>query len=163
GPAWDGVIARLLQNAPGDRIGSARELLRAVVRIQSGDAAPLEVDLEAPYPAGDPLAGILVGRNADAAALMAAAEPLAEGASPSVVVAVHGPPGSGRRTLLESFCRDLRIARGAGALPPFELFAGHLAGLAHLVGLGEEAAPPTSADSDPARSGQARFARLADA
>jgi hypothetical protein len=63
GEGWDQLIARLLAADPNERPASARELLREVIRLSAGAETPAEVDLGVPYPEGDPLAGIFVGRR----------------------------------------------------------------------------------------------------
>jgi serine/threonine protein kinase len=79
--AWDQILSRLLAPRPEDRFPSARELLRAIGHASAGTPSSVELDLRAPYPGGDPLAGIVVGRQSERATLRAALERLAEGAA----------------------------------------------------------------------------------
>ncbi len=172
-PEWDDIVRKLLEVAPADRFASARELLRAVARAQADDGATLTLAMAAPSPAGDPLVGITVGRAEERGVLMGSIERLAEGGADCAVVTVSGPPGCGRRTLLEGMLRDARIACAAGTLPAIEIYAGSIAGLARLVGFGGASGDggggrsPSSTDDDrdgdPARARQASFAGLADA
>ena len=115
GPAWDSLLERLLAADPVDRPAHARLVLREVTRLGAGAATPTEVDLQVPYPDGDPLAGLFVGRRAERAALRSILERLAEGAAPVAALGLVGPPGSGRRTLFEAAARDAAVASAAGA------------------------------------------------
>src|SRR4029078_11506175 len=82
GAGWDRLIARLLAADPSARPASAREVLREVIRLSAGADTPVEVDLGVPYPEGDPLAGIFVGRRAERTALRSAVGRLSHRAAP---------------------------------------------------------------------------------
>ena len=158
GPAWDGLLERLLAANPADRPAHARLVLREVTRLGAGAATPTEVDLQIPYPDGDPLAGLFVGRRAERAALRATFERLAEGAAPAAALALVGPPGSGRRTLFESAARDAAVATAAGTLGAIDVWRGDVAALEQLVG-----AVPRPREHDAHRAVEARMAALAEA
>ena len=158
GPAWDALFERLLAADPADRPAHARLVLREVTRLGAGAATPTEIDLQVPYPDGDPLAGLFVGRRAERAALRAALERLAEGAAPASALALVGPPGSGRRTLFETVARDVAVAAAAGTLAAVDVWRGDVAALEQLVG-----AVPSPRDDDARRAVEARMASLAEA
>jgi transcriptional regulator with GAF, ATPase, and Fis domain/Tfp pilus assembly protein PilF len=158
GPAWDSLFERLLAADPGDRPAHARLVLREVTRVGAGEATPTEVDLQVPYPDGDPLAGMFVGRRAERAALRAALERLAEGAASASALALVGPPGSGRRTLFEAAARDVAVATAAGTLAAIDVWRGDVAALEQFVG-----AVPRVPDDDARRAVEARMAALAEA
>ncbi len=158
GPAWDGLFDRLLAADPVDRPAHARLVLREVTRLGAGAATPTEVDLQVPYPDGDPLAGLFVGRRAERAALRGILERLAEGAAPAAALALVGPPGSGRRTLFEVAARDAAVAAAAGALGAIDVWRGDVAALEQFVG-----AIPPPRDDDARRAVEARMAALAQA
>ncbi len=158
GPAWDGLLERLLAADPVDRPAHARLVLREVTRLAAGAATPTEVDLQVPYPDGDPLAGLFVGRRVERAALRATFERLAEGAAPAAALALVGPPGSGRRTLFEVAARDAAVAAAAGALGAIDVWRGDVAALEQFVG-----AVPPPRDDDARRAVEARMAALAEA
>jgi serine/threonine-protein kinase len=163
--AWDRIIDRLLAPEPRERTPSARELLREVRRAVAGHDTPVEVDLGVPYPEGDPLEGLVVGRGAEREALRAAFERLVDGAAPRGVVAVVGPPGSGRRTLIETVAREVAVAATAGVLHDIELVRGDVDALERLVG--GPPSPPRPAegesDGDAGRALQRRLAALGEA
>jgi transcriptional regulator with GAF, ATPase, and Fis domain len=167
GEGWDRLLARLLASDPGGRPASARELLREVIRLSAGADTPAEIDLGVPYPEGDPLAGLFVGRRAERAALRAALERLADGAAPVSTLALVGAPGAGRRTLFDVAARDLAVAGAAGTAPLIQLWRGGLDGLATWLaspgpggaGVAAAAAPP----SDPQRAAEMRWAAMAEA
>jgi serine/threonine-protein kinase PknK len=158
GPAWDSLFERLLAADPVDRPAHARLVLREVTRLGAGAATPTEVDLRVPYPDGDPLAGMFVGRRAERAALRGALERLAEGAAPASALALVGPPGSGRRTLFEAAAREVAVAAAAGTLPAIDVWRGDVAALEQLVG-----AVSRLPDDDAGRAVEARMAALAAA
>ena len=112
-PAWDAILAKLLEPRPEDRHPSARELLREIARAGGGEASPVDLDLRAPHPEGDPLAGIFVGRRIEREALHTALERLAEGTVARSVIVVVGSLGAGRRALIELAMRDARIESAA--------------------------------------------------
>jgi serine/threonine-protein kinase PknK len=158
---WDALLGRLLAVATEKRPASARDLLREIRRILPDNVTPVELDLSVPHPAGDPLAGLLVGRTKQEQALWALVERLAEGNTPAAVVAVSGPPGSGRRTLIRRVLRDVRLALLSQTLPTFTVDERGLAALqADLPARLGEPRPPWD---EPTRSLQARTAALADA
>ncbi|HXI56029.1 MAG TPA: GAF domain-containing protein, partial [Polyangia bacterium] len=165
--AWDDVIARLLAAEPERRLSSARELLREVIRAVDGDHAATEVDLQAPFPGGDPLAGIVVGRRQEQESLRLLIERLAEGAAPCAVAAVVGSAGSGRRTVIELALRDAAVAGAAGLLPPFVVWRGDVTAVERLCAdpgsneSGEAVAARPSA-GDEVDGARARFAALAE-
>jgi serine/threonine-protein kinase PknK len=159
GEAWDRIVAELLAPDPRERTGSARQLLRDIIRATAASDTPTEVDLGVPYPEGDPLEGILVGRAAEREALRSAMERLAEGSVHRAVVAIVGAPGSGRRTLIEAAARDVAVAAAAGLLPDIELWRGDLEGLERLC----QSRTPAAADADETRVLQQRFAALGEA
>ncbi len=158
GPAWDALLERLLAADPLDRPAHARLVLREVTRLGAGAATPTEIDLQIPYPDGDPLAGIFVGRRSERAALRAALERLAEGAAPAAALALVGPPGSGRRTLFEAAARDAAVAAAAGTLAAIDIWRGDVAALEQFVG-----AVSPARDDDARRAVEARMAALAEA
>ncbi len=149
-PEWDELLCRLLAFAPEARPASARELLRLIHnRIPDPN---LTVELCPPAPAGDPLAGVLVGRREQQRALLRTLEQLAEGAAPTAVVTVSGPPGSGRRSLIARVLRDARLGLLSGAMPALQIDE---AGLGHLARL-----PDGAEADDPGRQAEARRAAM---
>jgi len=172
-PAWDAILARLLEPRPEDRHPSARELLREIARADGGEAAPVDLDLRAPHPEGDPLAGIFVGRRIEREALHTALERLAEGTVARSVIAIVGSPGSGRRALVELALRDARIESAARLQAGFDVIEGDLRSVAAHVcapeaDAGERSASPPPAPGgdaltgDPGRFRERRFAAIAD-
>ena len=159
GSGWDRLLDRLLAGDPGERPTSARVVLREIARL-SGDAVAADAELEIPYPDGDPLAGVFVGRRAERRALRAALEALAEGTSPQAVVTLVGAPGSGRRTLFEAVAREIAIAAAADGRPPIQLWRDDLAGLERWS-LNDQ--PIAAAADDAGRALEHRLARLARA
>jgi hypothetical protein len=147
--------------AAEQRPASARELLREIRRILPDGVTPVELDLSVPHPAGDPLAGLLVGRDREERALWALLERLAEGNAPSVAVTVSGPPGSGRRTLIRRVLRDLRLALLSQTLSPLIVDERGLAAL--QADLPVPPAEQVPSWDEPARSLQARTVALVDA
>jgi len=162
GEGWDRLFARLLAADPAARPPSARELLREVTRLAAGAETPTELDLGVPYPEGDPLEGIVVGRRAERAALRAVLDRLADGACPAAAISLVGPPGSGRRTLFEVVARDLAVAAAAGVVPGVALWRGTVDGLARELSALAPAAPAPPAE-DAQRAAESRLARLAEA
>jgi transcriptional regulator with GAF, ATPase, and Fis domain/tetratricopeptide (TPR) repeat protein len=157
-PAWDGRLLRMLANAPEDRPGSARELLRELRQEQR--PGEIELVLDAPHPKGDPLVGIFVGRAAERATLADAIERLTEGAAPVNLVVVRGAPGSGRRTLIDRVLRDARVAAVAGASADFDVDD---RGVAALLRELAPAPGPAPGWDDPARLALARLGALVEA
>ena len=132
-PAWDAILAKLLEPRPEDRHPSARELLREIARAGGGEASPVDLDLRAPHPEGDPLAGIFVGRRIEREALHTALERLAEGTVARSVIVVVGSLGAGRRALIELAMRDARIESAARMRPGFDVIEGDLRAVAAHV------------------------------
>ncbi len=165
-PAWDAILARLLEPRPEDRHPSARELLREIARADGGDAASFDLDLRAPHPEGDPLAGIFVGRRIEREALHTALERLAEGSVARSVIAIVGSLGSGRRALVGLALRDARIEAAARMRPGFDVIEGDLRAVAaHVRAPDSEAAAASGGDAiavDPAHQRERRFAAIAD-
>ena len=160
GEGWDRLLARLLSADPSGRPGSARELLRELVRLSAGSETPAEVDLGVPHPEGDPLAGVVVGRRAERATLRAAFDRLAEGAAATPTLLLAGALGSGRRTLFEVVARDVAVAGAAGAMPEIEIWRGDVEALERFAG--RSLASP-DAIADPLRAAEVRAAAIAEA
>ncbi|HEV3030087.1 MAG TPA: serine/threonine-protein kinase, partial [Polyangia bacterium] len=165
--AWDRIIDRLLAPDPRERTPSARQLLREIQRAGAGKDTPTEVDLGVPYPEGDPLEGLVVGRAVEREAVRAALERLADGAAPRSVVAVVGGPGSGRRTLIDAVAREVTVAMTAGVLRQMRLLRGDLDGLETFVestsGVTRSESAPADLEADAGRVLQRRLAALAEA
>jgi transcriptional regulator with GAF, ATPase, and Fis domain len=160
GPEWDRLVERLLAPEPRNRPSSARQALREIARAARTLDAGAEGDLGVPHPEGDPLAGLRVGREAERASLRATLERVAEGTAPTAVVAIVGPLGSGRRTLIDEVTRELGVAVAAELVPAIEVLHGDVAALfERLVPAG--AASP--AEQDEVRRAQRRHAALGDA
>ena len=157
GAGWDALLARLLAADPAERPASARLTLREVMRLGAGAATPTELDLQLPYPDGDPLAGLLVGRKSERASLRALFERLAEGTAPASALALVGAPGSGRRTLFEAAAREAAVAAAAGALAGIDFWRGDVAGLERFLG-----AISKSESDDARRAVESRMAALAE-
>jgi len=155
---WDRLLDRLLAAEAAERPGSAREVLREIRRLSAGAATPTEVDLAVPYPEGDPLAGIVVGRRNERAALRAVLDKLADGMAPVSTCALVGAAGSGRRTLFEVSAREVAMAAAAGTAATIEIWRGDLEALERSVGLDG----PSSGD-DAQRAAEVRMAALAEA
>jgi transcriptional regulator with GAF, ATPase, and Fis domain/tetratricopeptide (TPR) repeat protein len=166
--AWDDLLLRLLAASPEGRPASARELLRelrALAPETGGAGRPAGIEAWAPFPEGDPLAGVFVGRRAEREALAGAVEKLAEGVAATSVVVVCGPPGSGRRTLIDRVLRDARIAAVAGGVPDFDVDERGVAALARDPRLAAPAPalPLGAAWDEPARLAVSHLGALAEA
>jgi serine/threonine-protein kinase PknK len=166
GEAWDLIIARLLAPDARARTSSARELMRELTRATAGAATPTEIDLGVPFPEGDPLEGLSVGRESERGALRSAIERLAEsrgaaGGAPAAraLIAVVGAPGSGRRTLIDDVAREVAVAIAAGVLPGVEVWRGDLEALESRLGV----AAVRGAETDETRVAERRFADIAEA
>jgi transcriptional regulator with GAF, ATPase, and Fis domain len=122
--AWDGLLLRMLATAVEARPASARELLQEMRAATPGRGISPEADLAIPYPAGDPLAGLVVGRADQEACLGGHLERLADGAASASVVWVVGAVGSGRHTLIHRALREARLAVLAQTMPSFDLEEG---------------------------------------
>ena len=158
---WDALLGRLMAFTTEERPASARDLLREIRRMLPDNVTAAELDLSVPYPAGDPLAGLVVGRANEERALWALVERLAEGHAPTAVVTVSGPTGSGRRSLIRRVLRDGRLALLSQTLPPFTVDERGLVAL--QADLPVRPAEPAPAWDEPARSLQARAVALVDA
>lgn len=154
-PAWDDLILRCMATTVEDRPSSARELLQAMRAATPGREVPIEAELGVPYPAGDPLFGVLVGRADQQARVRGYLEQLAEGAAEVNVVWVAGPSGSGRRTLIGRAIRDARLAMLARMAPSFEVDETSCVSL-----LARTAARPSSSPGEPLRWSETEIARL---
>jgi serine/threonine-protein kinase PknK len=163
GEGWDNLVARLLAADPGDRPASARELLREVMRLSSGADTPPEVDLGVPYPEGDPLGGIFVGRRAERTALRALLERLADGAAPVSALALVGAPGAGRRALFDVVARELAVAGAAGTTSVVQFWRGSFDALAAWLRDGAPGTGALTAAVDAQRAAEARLAALSEA
>jgi transcriptional regulator with GAF, ATPase, and Fis domain/tetratricopeptide (TPR) repeat protein len=108
--AWDRLLLRLLAGAREDRPRSAREALQEIRLAMPGRPISVETDLVAPFPAGDPFAGVLVGRDAELARLRRCFEQLAQGTAATAVVCVLGPAGIGRHALVRQAVREARLS-----------------------------------------------------
>ncbi len=159
--AWDRLLERLLAPDSRDRPSSARQLLREIGRAVANGETPTEVDLGVPYPAGDPLEGVFVGRAAEREALRRGLERLADGEAAHAVIALVGAPGSGRRTLVEAVARDVDVAVAAGVLPDVEILRGDVEQIERLLG-GASAGAGLGAE-DAGRALQRRLADLVEA
>ena len=121
---WNELIAELLASESAKRPVGAREVLARMARLppDSDDDTVLRSALAVPQPAGDPLAGIVVGRSVAEMTLVALVgtmlSPDARIATPVAVVC--GDPGSGRRTLLRRVMDEVRIAGFTGSVPTLE-------------------------------------------
>jgi transcriptional regulator with GAF, ATPase, and Fis domain/Flp pilus assembly protein TadD len=119
-PEWDDLLRGLLAFAPEARPSSARELVRLIHNHFPGHPTPI-IQMSAPPPAGDPLAGVLVGRGGQQQSLLRVLEQLAEGTTPTTVVTISGPVGSGRRALIARVLREARLAMLSGAWPTIQI------------------------------------------
>jgi transcriptional regulator with GAF, ATPase, and Fis domain/tetratricopeptide (TPR) repeat protein len=117
----DRLLLRLIAPAVEDRPSSARELLREIRHQIPARPVSVEADLAVPFPVGDPLAGVVVGRSEEEAKLRRLFERLSEGTADASVVAVVGAPGSGRRTLIRRALRDARLAILSQSLAAFDI------------------------------------------
>ncbi len=131
-------LLRLLALSPQGRPASAAEAYREFLILRAGPAASAELDLLPPAPTGDPVAGLFVGRKAEVARLVDELARLQGGQATRLTLAIVGPPGSGRRTLIH---RALSLARTAAIVtrvPAFTLLhqrepIGSAAAAANLV------------------------------
>jgi transcriptional regulator with GAF, ATPase, and Fis domain/tetratricopeptide (TPR) repeat protein len=159
--AWDRLLDRLLSPDTRERPSSARQLLREIARAVANGDTSTEADLGVPYPAGDPLEGVFVGRTAERELLRRAFERLADGEAPQAVIALVGAPGSGRRTLIDAVSRDVDIAVAAGVLPDLEILRGGVERIERIV-VGANAGAGLGAE-DAGRALQRRLAGLVEA
>jgi transcriptional regulator with GAF, ATPase, and Fis domain len=157
---WDRIVDGLLAPDPRERTPSARQLLRDARRAIAGPGTPTELDLGVPYPEGDPLEGLVVGRAAEREALRGAVERLADGAAARSVVAIVGAPGSGRRTLIDGVVREAAVAVTAGVMRDVELVRGDLEAVEARVNDAET--PRVTAEDDAGRALQRRLAALGE-
>jgi len=158
--AWDQLLMGLLAADSEDRPASARETLQAIRRELPGHSLSVESDLGIPFPAGDPLAGVVVGRSEEQALLRRHLEQLAEGIAAASVLCVVGPPGSGRQTLIRRVLREARLAMLSQTLEAFDLEEGEYSEL-----FGRSEASPVPPGSlllqEAAGKAQAQLARIA--
>lgn len=152
-PEWDDLLRTLLAFAPETRPSSASELVRLIHNHYPGRTSPIE--LSPPPPAGDPLAGVLVGRKAQQQTLLRLLEQLADGAAPTTVVTISGPVGSGRRALISRVLREARLAMLSGAMATIQIDE---TGLDRLSSAADTTDSPHA--EDPALQAQARQATL---
>jgi transcriptional regulator with GAF, ATPase, and Fis domain/tetratricopeptide (TPR) repeat protein len=141
-PVWDRLLLGLLAPAVEERPASAREVLRAIRRERPDQTHSVESDLSVPFPAGDPLAGVVVGRAEEQASLRRHIEQLADGTSPANVVCIVGAPGSGRRTLIQRALREARLAILSRTLEAFDIEEGECTEL-----VGRSVPSPVSGES----------------
>ena len=120
-PAWDGLLLGLLASDVEDRPASARETLQIIRRELPGQASTVDSDLGVPFPVGDPLAGVVVGRSEELSILRQHLDRLAEGAADTNVVCIVGAPGSGRHTLIQRALREARLAILSQTCAPFDI------------------------------------------
>lgn len=151
--AWDSLLLRTIAPNLEGRPASARELLQAMRAATPGARMPIECELVAPHPAGDPLSGVLVDRVDQEDRIRGYLERLAEGSVDVSVVWVVGPAGSGRKTVIHRAARDARLAMLAQTLPGFDI--DETSG-ASLLDRGQAIPPP----AEPLPSPQAEIARL---
>jgi transcriptional regulator with GAF, ATPase, and Fis domain/tetratricopeptide (TPR) repeat protein len=123
-PAWDHLLLRLLAAAVEDRPSSAREALQDIRRMLPDRSVDVATDLAAPFPAGDPFAGVLVGRSEEEATLRRHIERLAQGAATVCVVCVAGSPGSGRHALIGRALREARLSTLSQAIDAIDIDVG---------------------------------------
>jgi serine/threonine protein kinase/tetratricopeptide (TPR) repeat protein len=158
-PALDHLLLRLIAPTVEDRPSSARELLQEIRREIPDRPASVEADLSVPFPAGDPLAGLVLGRNEDENGLRRLFERLAEGTLNASVVAVVGSPGSGRRTLIRRVLRDARLAVLSQSLSAVDIEERECSQL--LASISRRVADDGTAPwQDPAHGSQQLLARL---
>ncbi len=166
---WDDLVAALLQPAAALRPSSARHVLMRLERLSPAGATEREGGLLPPFPGGDPLAGLFVGRESERATLRSALAQLADGAATHGVIAVVGAEGSGRRCLIESVLQDQKLAELGGTVEPLGVFRGSLSGLASWLKEGDSGGrgaaesrpqPVPEPGVDPERDLQRRFAEL---
>ena len=151
---WDALLGRLMATVTEDRPASSATLLREIRRLRPEGATPIELDLSVPHPAGDPLAGFVVGREKERRGLWTLVERLAEGSGSTSVVSISGPTGAGRRTLIRRVLREVRLALLSQTLPTFALDERGLAAL--QMDMPVHPAEPSPTWDEPARLLQAR-------
>jgi transcriptional regulator with GAF, ATPase, and Fis domain/tetratricopeptide (TPR) repeat protein len=159
-PAWDHLLLRLLAAPVEQRPGSAREALREIRRGVPGRATSVEEDLGVPFPAGDPLAGVFVGRAAEMEVLRFHLERLAEGVSPASVVSVVGPSGTGRRCLIRQALREARLSILSQSFAAFDIEEDECS---RLMAREPAAIEPAEVEPEPARRTQGERARVVTA
>jgi transcriptional regulator with GAF, ATPase, and Fis domain/tetratricopeptide (TPR) repeat protein len=157
--AWDGLLLRMLATNVEGRPASAREILQEMRTATPGRSVLVEGDLAVPYPAGDPLAGLVVGRADEEACLRGHIESLADGAADVSVVWVVGAVGSGRHTLVRRALRDARLAMLTETMPAFDIEEGECVDLLHRD-KGEGAPGDPLAAVEPLGRSQAEIAGL---
>jgi transcriptional regulator with GAF, ATPase, and Fis domain/predicted negative regulator of RcsB-dependent stress response len=160
--AWDDLLLRLLAATPEERPASARDVLRAFRAEMPGRSQAVESSLAAPFPAGDPLAGLVVGRAEERARLRIHLGQVAEGACAASVVCIIGAPGSGRHTLVARAVRDARLSVLAQSWGRLDI---EQTDVVELLRQDEIAAAPSPKQREvllePTASAQEKYARLA--
>jgi transcriptional regulator with GAF, ATPase, and Fis domain/tetratricopeptide (TPR) repeat protein len=158
-PAWDHLLLRLLAAAVEDRPSSAREALQDIRRMLPDRSVDVATDLAAPFPAGDPFAGVLVGRSEEEATLRRHIERLAQGAATVCVVCVAGSPGSGRHALIGRALREARLSTLSQAMDAVDIDEGECAELVARA-TAAVAQPSPSSLVEPAGEARERLACL---
>jgi transcriptional regulator with GAF, ATPase, and Fis domain len=157
--AWDDLLLGLLAVAVEQRPASARETLQMIRRELPGQASTVESDLGVPFPAGDPLAGVVVGRSEELSTLRQHLERVAEGAGDTSVVCLVGATGSGRHTLIQRVLREMRLAILSHTCAPFDI---EESAWTDLLGPGELSASEASSPlQEPEGRAQENLARIA--
>jgi transcriptional regulator with GAF, ATPase, and Fis domain/tetratricopeptide (TPR) repeat protein len=188
GDGWDRLLGDLLERDPGRRPRSARMVLKRIRDIAGSALAPAGTRAEpgaavlAPFPGGDPLAGIFVGperararaRLADAldGLLMPPSARRVDGTAGSAVpvIAVVGAEGIGRRTLIRAALRESALRRLSRPGAALEIVEGSVHDLEAF--LGEPGSPTGSGPQDlvegafgapdPAQAEERRLVRIAE-
>ena len=157
--AWDALLLQLLAATPEERPASARDLLQAFRAEMPGRPKAIESSLASPFPAGDPLAGLVVGRDTEQARLRAHLGQVAEGGCSASVVCITGAPGSGRHTLIRRALRDARLANLAQSWGRLDI---DQTDAADLLRQDEIAAAPKQREVllEPTASAQEKYASL---
>ena len=157
---WDPLLLGLIAADVEGRPSSAREALRSIRREMPGTTVSVASDLGVPFPAGDPLAGVVVGRAEEQAILRRHFERLAEGTVATNVLCMVGGPGSGRHTLIQRALREARLAILSQAIEPFDIEEGECTELLGQSELPVEETGSLSLD-EPGSKAQANLARVA--
>jgi hypothetical protein len=170
-PGWDALMAELLERDPALRPRSARVVLKRIDDLLGLDGPSQATHLLPPFPVGDPLAGLLIGRHTERERIVAALGNLAAGKSPYAAIAVVGPEGMGRRTVIRSALQAAAIRRlsrptaGDGDGDDCDRFEGSLEAMESWLtrgSVGRRASQTADAEGDPARAQERRLARLAE-
>ena len=166
GADWDDLVSALLRSSPNDRPSSARQVLRQLKRLtptakDTDPAGSAPDDLLPPYPGGDILAGVFVGRDRERAVLVDALRGLARGEAPLSVIALVGPEGVGRRSLIEQALREHALDQ-LSALPVHRpaVFRGSVAALGRWLVTPARPLDDSASAVDPDHERHNRFARM---